>query len=80
MAAFIATYFVSRATLRVTAGLPGLGQVLAAHLASIAIVALVVGFLKAYFTFFAFDQTFVLILPQLFWLVLDLVRGKAARA
>ena len=74
--AMIATYFLSRLLLRIVP-LAGPGRLVAAHLVSLAALALLIGLVKAYYTSFAIGETIVFIGPQLIWLVIDVVRGKA---
>lgn len=78
--ALIATYAVSRVTLRLLRGLNGWPRLLAAHALSLAALGLAIGFGKAYFNTFAAGEAAVLVLPQLVWLLLDWQRGKAGAA
>lgn len=74
LSALVLTYLVSRGFLRL---FPGSGPVrlVAAHGASLLLLAGLVGLLKAYFTSFAYQQAAVLVVPQLFWLGIDALRG-----
>ena len=76
LSALILCYFVSRVTWRIFARVGSPVRLLAAHLLSVAILYVAIGFWKSYFVPFAFDEARVVVLPQLFWLVIDSVRGR----
>lgn len=77
--AFIATYALSRLTWRALPWLSPLVRLAISHAGSLFVLTIAVGFIKSYFTSFAFDRTLVLIGPALFWFALDWMRGKAAQ-
>ena len=78
ISAVIATYAASRLIWRILAALPPTLRLIAAHGLSLGALTLFVGLNKAYFNSFAVSQTYVLIAPQLVWLIVDALRGKAA--
>jgi len=77
LGALVVTYFLSRLTLRFSSALGnGAVRILVAHAVSFAIIALTVGFMRAYFVQFEWRAAVIYIAPQLAWLILDLVRGS----
>lgn len=79
LGAFIACYAVSRVFLRAFSTLRPWRRVATANLASFALLALLAGFWKAYFTAFAFEQAMVFFSPQLLWFVFDIIYSRAAK-
>lgn len=74
IAAFILSFWASRAALRMPLPLPlrSLPRLVASHaIAGLALFGMV-GLLKAYFVVFAFDQAMVVLYTQIFWLVVDI--------
>ena len=76
ISALILTYALSRLSFRALPFLGGYARLVVAHLLSFLLLALAVGLAKAYFNSFAGSQTLVLLPAALFWLVVDLLRGK----
>ena len=79
LGATIATYWVSRLLMRATRGFGGWQGLLAAHLASLALLMAATALLKSYFVLLPFSEMVVYVAPQLFWLVVDALRGKQLR-
>ena len=80
LAAFILSFWASRAALRLPLPLRSLPRLVASHaIAGLALFA-IVGLLKAYFVVFAFDQAMVVLYTQIFWLVVDITITGARQA
>lgn len=76
LGALIATYFASRVMLALLQGWrvrPWL-RISTAHLIAWLGIAVCVGYLKAYIGNFSFSAGLLYVLPQLFWLVIDIFR------
>lgn len=79
VAAIIATYAASRLTWRALPVLPPPWRLIAAHALSFALLCALIMTVKSYFSSFPVGQILVLIGPTLFWLVLDMLRGRGDR-
>ena len=77
ISAIVLTYALSRVTYRALPVLDGLPRLIAAHFLSLAILVILIGKARAYLSVFAVEETLVLFLPALFWILLDWLRGKA---
>ena len=76
LSALVLTYVVSRVTLVLLKGMTEPLRLVTAHLASLVVLATIVGLTKAYFVSFAFDKTLVLVPPQLLWCLVDIMRSS----
>ena len=79
MSAIIATYAVSRLTWRALTPVPAPWRLIAAHLASLGLLAALIMMIKSYFSTFPVNQVVVLVAPTLFWLILDALRGRGSK-
>jgi len=80
LAAFILSFWASRAAFRLPLPLRSLPRLVASHaIAGLALFGLV-GLLKAYFVVFAFDQAMVVLYTQIFWMVVDIAITGARQA
>ena len=77
LGAAVVTYFVSRATLALsaTAIRSGLSRVIVAHVASMTAIALFVGLLRAYWGTFEWQAVIPYVGPQLLWFMIDYFRS-----
>lgn len=75
LSALVLTYLLSRVLLRLLDSLSGPTRLGVAHVGSWLLLTAAIGFTKAYVTSFAYQKAAVLIVPQLLWLCIDLLRG-----
>ena len=76
--ALLLTYFVSRLLRRLGLRPPSVAKLTAAHVLSLAILALVVIALRAPADAYHFGQLWVYIIAQLIWLMVDYYRAQVA--
>ncbi len=76
LGAVVVTYMVSRAMLILLGGIsaPKIRTVIA-HLASLILICLCVGLLRAYWTSFDWRGTIIYVAPQILWFLLDYARA-----
>jgi len=79
--ALIPTYWLSRLLLRVPVALPGppIARLVTVHAVSAIILGLWIGSLMMGFGGFLPGKASVVVMPQLIWLAMDLLRGRQDR-
>jgi hypothetical protein len=78
LGALVVTYVISRLALRLIKGRVRFSAIvlIGTHLACFAVIAFVLGLMRAFVTWFEWNAAAIYIGPQIAWLLLDYVRLK----